>query len=67
VLEPLVDALPEPFHVVFVLRAAEGLNAVECAECLDIPEETVRTRYFRALSRPGGSATAHPCARGVTR
>jgi RNA polymerase sigma-70 factor (ECF subfamily) len=48
VLEPLVDALPEPFRVVFVLRAAEGLSAVECAECLEIPEETVRTRFFRA-------------------
>jgi len=47
-LEPMVDALPESFRVVFVLRAAEGLSAVECAECLGIPEETVRTRYFRA-------------------
>ncbi|HKU37632.1 MAG TPA: RNA polymerase sigma factor [Polyangiales bacterium] len=47
-LEPLVDALPEAFRVVFVMRAAEGLSAAECAECLDIPEETVRTRYFRA-------------------
>jgi RNA polymerase sigma-70 factor, ECF subfamily len=47
-LEPLVDALPEAFRVVFVLRAAEGLSSVECAECLGIPEETVRTRFFRA-------------------
>lgn len=47
-LEPLVDSLPEPFRAVFVLRAVEGLSAVEVAECLDIPEETVRTRYFRA-------------------
>jgi len=47
-LEPMVDALHEAFRKVFVLRAAEGLSAVECAECLGIPEETVRTRYFRA-------------------
>ena len=47
-LEPMVDALPEAFRVVFVLRAAEGLSSVECAECLGIPEETVRTRFFRA-------------------
>ena len=48
VLEPLIDALPEVFRTVFVLRAVEGLPASECAECLEIPEETVRTRYFRA-------------------
>lgn len=47
-LEPLVDALPEAFRVVFVLRAVEGLSASEVAECLAIPEETVRTRFFRA-------------------
>jgi RNA polymerase sigma-70 factor (ECF subfamily) len=48
VLEPMIDALPEVFRTVFVLRAVEGLQAAECAECLEIPEETVRTRYFRA-------------------
>jgi RNA polymerase sigma-70 factor (ECF subfamily) len=47
-LEPLVDALPEAFRTVFVLRAVEGLSAAEVAECLAIPEETVRTRFFRA-------------------
>lgn len=47
-LEPLVDALPEAFRAVFVLRAVEGLSAMEVAECLGIPEETVRTRFFRA-------------------
>lgn len=48
VLEPMIDALPEAFRTVFVLRAVEGLQAAECAACLDIPEETVRTRFFRA-------------------
>jgi RNA polymerase sigma-70 factor (ECF subfamily) len=47
-LEPLVDSLPEAFRAVFVLRAVEGLSAAEVAECLAIPEETVRTRFFRA-------------------
>jgi RNA polymerase sigma-70 factor (ECF subfamily) len=47
-LEPLVDALPDAFRAVFVLRAVEGLSATEVAECLAIPEETVRTRFFRA-------------------
>jgi RNA polymerase sigma-70 factor, ECF subfamily len=47
-LEPMIDALPEAFRTVFVLRAVEGVAVADCAVCLDIPEETVRTRYFRA-------------------
>jgi RNA polymerase sigma-70 factor (ECF subfamily) len=47
-LEPMVDALPEAFRTVFVLRAVEALSVGETAECLGIPEETVRTRFFRA-------------------
>jgi RNA polymerase sigma-70 factor (ECF subfamily) len=48
VLEPLVDALPEQFRSVFVLRAVEGLDVADVAESLGLPEETVRTRFFRA-------------------
>jgi RNA polymerase sigma-70 factor, ECF subfamily len=48
VLEPMVDALPEAFRIVFVLRAVEALSVGETAECLGVPEETVRTRFFRA-------------------
>jgi RNA polymerase sigma-70 factor (ECF subfamily) len=48
VLEPMVDALPEAFRTVFVLRAVEALSVGETAECLGVPEETVRTRFFRA-------------------
>jgi RNA polymerase sigma-70 factor (ECF subfamily) len=33
---------------VFVLRALEEMSAEETAACLDIPESTVRTRFFRA-------------------
>jgi RNA polymerase sigma-70 factor (ECF subfamily) len=47
-LEPLVDALPEAFRAVFVLRTVEGLSVGEVAQCLAIPEETVRSRFFRA-------------------
>lgn len=43
-----VAGLPEHFRVVFVLRAAQQLSVREVAECLEIGEETVRTRYFRA-------------------
>jgi RNA polymerase sigma-70 factor (ECF subfamily) len=29
-------------------RALEELSVEECAACLDVPEATVRTRFFRA-------------------
>jgi RNA polymerase sigma-70 factor, ECF subfamily len=48
ILEPLVDALPAAFRLVFVLRAVEGLTVEETAECLELLPETVRTRFFRA-------------------
>jgi len=49
-LERKLDALPDSFRSVFVLRAVEELNVEETAQCLGIPEATVRTRYFRARS-----------------
>jgi len=51
VLERAVDALPDDFRAVFVLRAVEGMPGPEVAECLGIPEDTVRTRLFRARER----------------
>jgi RNA polymerase sigma-70 factor (ECF subfamily) len=47
-LEHAVDALPENFRVVFILRAVEGLDVRETAECLGLNAATVRTRMFRA-------------------
>lgn len=47
-LDESVDALPLGFRAVFVLRAVEEMSAAETAEALGIPEETVRTRLFRA-------------------
>jgi RNA polymerase sigma-70 factor, ECF subfamily len=47
-LERKLDALPEAFRVVFVLRSVEDLSVAETAECLALPEATVRTRFFRA-------------------
>jgi RNA polymerase sigma-70 factor (ECF subfamily) len=49
-LERRIDGLPEAFRGVFVLRALEELSVEETAALLDIPEATVRTRYFRARS-----------------
>jgi len=47
-LEAGIDALPDAFRTVFVLRALEELTVDEAAQSLGIPEATVRTRYFRA-------------------
>lgn len=49
-IERKIDALPESFRVVFMLRAIEEMTVEETAACLGIPEATVRTRYFRAKS-----------------
>jgi RNA polymerase sigma-70 factor (ECF subfamily) len=47
-LETKIDALPEVFRTVFVLRALEELTVDETAASLGIPAATVRTRFFRA-------------------
>jgi RNA polymerase sigma-70 factor, ECF subfamily len=47
-LEAAVDALPEEFRTVFVLREVEGLSTAETAASLAIRPETVKTRLHRA-------------------
>jgi len=47
-LEHAIDALPENFRMVFVLRVVEGLDVRETAEVLELNSNTVRTRLFRA-------------------
>jgi RNA polymerase sigma-70 factor (ECF subfamily) len=48
VLEDAIDVLPGAFRAVFVLRVVEGMSVTETAGALDIAEETVKTRLFRA-------------------
>ena len=43
-----IDALPEHFRTVFVLRAVQGLSVEETARVLDLNEDTVKTRLHRA-------------------
>jgi RNA polymerase sigma-70 factor (ECF subfamily) len=40
--------LPEAWRVVLALRYSEGLDVAEIAATLEIPENTVKTRLFRA-------------------
>jgi RNA polymerase sigma factor (sigma-70 family) len=47
-LERKLDQLPESYRMVFVLRSVEELSVEDTAQCLNIPEATVRSRYFRA-------------------
>ena len=47
-LERAVDALPESFRVVFVLREIEECSVEDTATALDLKPETVKTRLHRA-------------------
>ena len=47
-IERHIDALPEAFRAVFMLRGVEEMTVEETAHVLGIPEATVRTRFFRA-------------------
>ena len=47
-IEASIDALPEAFRAVFMLRAVEEMSVEEVAASLEIPEATVRSRHFRA-------------------
>lgn len=50
-LERAVDALPEPYRVVFVLREVDGMDTAEVASALEVSEDVVKTRLSRARAR----------------
>ncbi|MGO4395136.1 RNA polymerase sigma factor [Variovorax sp. M-6] len=49
-IETRIDRLPDLYRTVFVLRAVEEMSVEEVSVVLDMPEATVRTRFFRARS-----------------
>jgi len=49
-IEARIDTLPDQFRSVFMLRGMEELSVQEVSVALDIPEATVRSRFFRARS-----------------
>ncbi|HLY53524.1 MAG TPA: sigma factor-like helix-turn-helix DNA-binding protein [Steroidobacteraceae bacterium] len=55
-LEAAIDALPEAFRIVFVLRVLEGISGPETALTLGLNVTTVRTRLFRAHRRLAAAA-----------
>lgn len=48
IVELRIDDLPDAYRTVFMLRAVEELGFDEIAAALELPEATVRTRFFRA-------------------
>jgi RNA polymerase sigma-70 factor (ECF subfamily) len=47
-LEAAIDALPDVYRLVFVLRGLEEMSVAETADCLEVEPATVKTRYHRA-------------------
>lgn len=62
-----IDALPEHFRTVFVLRQVQELSIEETARCLEIEPATVKTRLHRAraLLRRHLLAQVEPGGRGA--
>lgn len=50
ILEARIDQLPDAYRTVFMLRGVQEMSVEEVAQALQIPEATVRTRFFRARS-----------------
>jgi RNA polymerase sigma-70 factor, ECF subfamily len=73
-VEQSVDALPDTYRAVFMLRDVEGLSTAETAEGLDLGEEAVKTRLHRArailrreLFARAGATTAGAFTFGLSR
>jgi RNA polymerase sigma-70 factor, ECF subfamily len=47
-IEAAIDRLPLSLRTVFVMRAIEQMTIKEASAALDIPPQTVKTRFFRA-------------------
>jgi RNA polymerase sigma-70 factor (ECF subfamily) len=66
VLESAIDALPDAYRCVFMLRVVEGLDINETAAALELSTETVKTRLHRGramlrekLERRAGIVAPH--------
>ena len=50
-VERAVDALPDAYRAVFVLREVEGLSTADTADSLAVSEEVVKVRLHRARGK----------------
>jgi len=48
ILESMIDALPEKYRLVQVMRDVQEMSVAEAAECLEISQENVKVRLHRA-------------------
>jgi RNA polymerase sigma-70 factor (ECF subfamily) len=48
VLKSAIDALPQRYRIVLVMRDIEVMSIVETADCLGLTEENVKVRLHRA-------------------
>lgn len=55
ILERRIDALPDLYREVFVMRAVEELSVEETAAALGVSDAVVRTRFFRARAMLRGA------------
>jgi RNA polymerase sigma-70 factor, ECF subfamily len=69
ILEAAIDALPDLYRAVFVMRVLEEMSTAETAECLNLTEDAVKTRLLRAraLLRKTLYASAGPMRREAFR
>lgn len=51
ILQRAIDSLPPIYRSVFVLRAVEEMSVEETADCLQISDDVVKTRYLRARAK----------------
>jgi RNA polymerase sigma-70 factor (ECF subfamily) len=51
ILERAIDALPEPFRVIFMARVVEEMSVEETAALFGLKPETVKTRLHRARAK----------------
>ena len=47
-LESAIDALPEAYRMAFIMCGVEEMSVAETAECLEVEQGTVKSRYHRA-------------------
>lgn len=47
-VESEIAALPENYRLVLMMREVEGLDTKEVADCLNVSEDVVKTRLYRA-------------------
>lgn len=59
IMEKAIQALPEKYRTVFVMREIENMNVAETKECLDISEANVKVRLNRAKSLLRDTLSGH--------